>query len=98
MHGFRLTSRHYGGLDAILEHIPSLSGSSGFFGFYRQILVKMMSHILIFGGFIKSLLDDIHVILGHIPYSLGSSGVYAYSPYREDESYYDIFGISSCFL
>ena len=28
----------------------------------------MSSHILIFGGFITSLLDDMHVILGHIPY------------------------------
>ena len=35
----------------------------------------MSSHILIFGGFITSLLDGIHVILGHIPYPLGSSGI-----------------------
>ena len=35
----------------------------------------MSSHILIFGGFITSLLDDIHVILGHIPYPLGSLGI-----------------------
>ena len=41
----------------------------------RQILVEMSSHILIFGGFITSLLDVIHVILGHNPYPLGSSGI-----------------------
>ena len=35
----------------------------------------MSSHILIFGGFITSLLDDIHVILGHIPYPPRSSGI-----------------------
>ena len=35
----------------------------------------MSSHILIFGGFITSLLDDIHVILGHIPYLPGSSKI-----------------------
>ena len=35
----------------------------------------MSSHILIFGGFITSLLDGIHVILGHIPYPLGLSGI-----------------------
>ena len=34
----------------------------------------MSSHILIFGGF-TSLLDDIHVILRHIPYPPGSSGI-----------------------
>ena len=45
------------------------------FGLCRQILAKMSSHILIFGGFITSLLDDIHVILGHIPYLPGSSGI-----------------------
>ena len=35
----------------------------------------MSSHILIFGGFITSLLDDIHVRLGHIPYPPRSSGI-----------------------
>ena len=35
----------------------------------------MSSHILIFEGFITSLLDDIHVILGHIPYPPRSSGI-----------------------
>ena len=35
----------------------------------------MSSRILIFGGFITSLLDDIHVILGHIPYPSGSPGL-----------------------
>ena len=35
----------------------------------------MSSHILIFGGFITSLLDDIHVILGHIPYPSRSSRI-----------------------
>ena len=35
----------------------------------------MSSHTLIFGGFITSLLDDIHVILGHIPYPPRSSGI-----------------------
>ena len=97
MHGFRLICRHYGALDAILRHIPYLSGSSGFVVLYKQILDEMSSHILIFSGFITSLLDDIHVILRHIPHSSGSSSVCAYSPYREVESCYDIFGISSCF-
>ena len=97
MHGFRLISRHYGALDAILGHTPYLLGSSGFFGLYRQILIEMSSHILIFEGFIMSLLDDIHVIFGHIPYSSRSSFICAYSPYREGESCYDIFRISSCF-
>ena len=32
----------------------------------------MLSHILIFGSFITSLLDGIHVILRHIPYPPGS--------------------------
>ena len=35
----------------------------------------MSSHILIFGVFITSLLDGIHVILGHIPYLPGSSRI-----------------------
>ena len=35
----------------------------------------MSSHILIFGGFTTSLLDDIHVILGNNPYPPGSSGI-----------------------
>ena len=35
----------------------------------------MSSHIFIFWGFITSLLDDIHVILGHIPYSPRSSEI-----------------------
>ena len=52
-----------------------MSALSGFVGLYRQILAEMSSHILIFEGFIMSPLDDIHVILGHIPYSKGSSGV-----------------------
>ena len=37
----------------------------------------MSSHILIFGRF-TSLLDGIHVILGHIPYPLGSSRIYLF--------------------
>ena len=35
----------------------------------------MSIHVLIFGGFITSLLDGIHVILGHNPYPPGSSGI-----------------------
>ena len=75
MHGFRLISRHYGALDAILGYIPYLSGSSGLVGLCRQILAEMLSDTLIFRGFITSLLDDMHVILGHILYSSGSSRV-----------------------
>ena len=52
-----------------------MSGSFGCVCLCRQILVEMSSHISIFGGFITSLLDDIHVILGHIPYSPRSSGI-----------------------
>ena len=54
---------------------PHLSGSFGCVCLCRQILVEMSSHILIFRGFITSLLDDIHVILGHIPYPSRSSGI-----------------------
>ena len=35
----------------------------------------MSSHILIFGGFITSLLDYMHVILGHIPYPSRLAGI-----------------------
>ena len=73
MHGFRLIPRHYGELDAILGHTPYLSRSSEVVGLCRQILVEMPSHIFLFRGLIMSLLDVIHVILGHIPYSSGSS-------------------------
>ena len=89
--------QHYGALDAIIGHIPYLSGLFGFVGFCKQILAEMSSHILIFGGFITSLLNGIHVILRHIPYSSGSPSVCPYNLYREDESCYDILGISSCF-
>ena len=51
------------------------TGSFGCICLCKQILVEMSSHILIFGGFTTSLLDDIHVILGHNPYPLGSSGI-----------------------
>ena len=54
---------------------PYLSGSFGCVGLCRQILVEMSRHILIFGGFITSLLDDMHVILGHIPYPPRSAGI-----------------------
>ena len=30
---------------------------------------------MIFGGFITSILDDMHVILGHIPYPPRSAGI-----------------------
>ena len=43
--------RHYRALDAILGHIPYLSGSSGFVGLCRLILVEISSHILILRGF-----------------------------------------------
>ena len=52
-----------------------MSGSFGCVCLCRQILAEMSSHILIFGGFITSLLDDIHVILGHIPYLPRSSRI-----------------------
>ena len=52
-----------------------MSRSPGFVCLCRKILAEMSSHILIFGGFITSLLDDIHVILEHIPYPPGSSGI-----------------------
>ena len=58
----------------------------------------MSSHILIFGGFITSLLDDMHVILGHIPYPPRSAGIclFVHTIVIERMSH-DIFGISSCF-
>ena len=52
-----------------------MSGSFGCVCLCRQILVEMSSHILIIRGFITSLLDDIHVILGQIPYPPRSSGI-----------------------
>ena len=52
-----------------------MSGSFKCVCLFRQILAEMLSHILIFGGFITSLLNDIHVILGHNPYPPGSSGI-----------------------
>ena len=52
-----------------------MSGSFGCVGLCRQILVEMSSHILIFGGFITSLLDNMHVILGHTPYPPRSAGI-----------------------
>ena len=54
---------------------PYLSESFGCVCLCRQILAEMSSYILIFGGFITSLLDDIHVILRHIPYPPRSSGI-----------------------
>ena len=75
MNGYILISRHHGALNIILGHTPYLSGSSGVVGLCRQILVEMLSHILIFWGFITSLLDVIHSILGHTPYMSRSSGV-----------------------
>ena len=53
---------------AILGHTPYLSGLFGCVCLCRHILDEMLSHILIFRGFITSLLDGIHVILGHDPY------------------------------
>ena len=86
-------------IHAILGHTLYLSRSSKVCWIMHIFLVEISSHILIFGGLIMSLLD---VILGHITYLSGSSGVClfvcAYSPYREDVSCYDIFGISSCFV
>ena len=52
-----------------------MSGSSRFVCLCRQILAEMSSHILIFRGFITSLLDGTHVILGHILYPPGSSEI-----------------------
>ena len=52
-----------------------MSGSFGCICLCKQILAEMSSHILIFRGFITSLLDGIHVILGHNPYPLGSLGI-----------------------
>ena len=54
---------------------PYLLRPFGCVGLCKQILIEMSSHILIFGGFITSLLDDMHVILGHIPYPPRSSGI-----------------------
>ena len=52
-----------------------MSGSFGCVCLRRQILAEMSSHILIFWGFITSLMDGIYVILGHNSYPLGSSGI-----------------------
>ena len=59
---------------AILGHTPYLSRSSGVC-LCRQILVEKSSNILIFGGFITSLLDCKHFILGHNPYQPRSSKI-----------------------
>ena len=63
---------------AILGHTLYLSGSFGFVCLYRQTLAEMSSHMLIFWGFITSLLDGIHVILWNIPYPPGSLGIYLF--------------------
>ena len=52
-----------------------MSGSFECVCLCRQILAEMLCHILIFGSFITSLLDDIHVILGHNPHPPGSSEI-----------------------
>ena len=52
-----------------------MSGSFRCVCLCRQILAEMSSHILIFGGFITSLLDGIHVILRHNPYPPRSTGI-----------------------
>ena len=70
MQRFRLIPRH-----AVLRDTPYLSGSFGCVCLCRQILAEMSSHILIFGGFITSLLNGIHVILRHNPYPPGSLGI-----------------------
>ena len=76
MHGFRLIFQHYGALYAILRHTPYMLGSSGVAGLCRQVLAEMLSHVLIFWGFITSLLDVvIHAILGHTLYLSRSFGV-----------------------
>ena len=81
MHGFRLIFRHYGALYDILGPTPQMLGSFGVCLIVHTVLAEMLSHVLIGWGFITSLLDDIHVILRHIPYLSGSLGVCAYSPY-----------------
>ena len=101
MHGFRLIPRHYGTLDSILGHTPYLSRSSGVVGLRRQILVEMSSHILIFGGLIMSLLDCHTCHTSAYPLFVGiirSLFVCAYSPYRDNESCYEILRISSSFV
>ena len=70
MQRFRLIPRH-----VVLGHTPYLSGSFGCVCLCRQILAEMSSNILIFGGFITSLLDGIPIILGHNPYPPGSSRI-----------------------
>ena len=59
----------------MLGHTPYLSRSFRCVCLCRQILAEMSRHISIFGGFITSLLDDIHVILWHNPYPPGSSEI-----------------------
>ena len=95
MHGFRLISRH-----AILGHTPYLSGSSGFVCLCRQTLIEMSGHILIFGGFHQISIGWHTCHTWAYPLSartIRNLFVCAYSHYREDESCYDIFWISSCF-
>ena len=76
-----------------------MSGSFGCVFLCRQILAEMLSHILIFGGFITSLLDGIHVILGHNPYLLGSSGIcLLVHTYQEDEFCYEILGFRNVLI
>ena len=57
-----------------LRHIPYLSRSYSCWNMHT-VIVEMLSHVLIGWGFITSLFDGIHVILGHIHYMLGSYGV-----------------------
>ena len=73
MQRFKLIPRH-----AIWGIPPIFWGSSGFVSLCRQILAEMSNHILIFRGFITSLLDVMkppNIIPEHIPYPPGLSGI-----------------------
>ena len=52
-----------------------MSGSFRVYWIMHIVLAEMSIHVLIGRGFITSLLDGIHVILGHSLYSSGSYGV-----------------------
>ena len=71
MQRFRLIPQH-----AILGHTPSICRDHlDVFVCIDRFLLRCRAIFLIFGGFITSLLDDMHVILGHIPYPPRSAGI-----------------------
>ena len=82
---------------ATLGHIPYLLRSLGVYLFVHTFLIERMNLVMTFLGF-HHVLIDCHTREYPLSFEIiRSLFVYTYNPYREDESCYNIFGISSCF-